>query len=165
MGRRLPVRHTADRLGGFGAGRVGSLLAGAVVAAAVVAAAMLVAGCAADDPRRAEAAEQLVAPPEWTEEVRRSFRADVLCIGAGCTSFRVEWSSDEPLGRQDLLSAAAGAGWTGSDIDGQCPAPEPDGEPGPYCTLTARSDEVHLTLWASHEPRKEPPWRVTLLAE
>ena len=126
---------------------------------------MLAAGCAKDDPRRAEAAEQLVAPPEWIEEVRRSFRADVLCIGTGCTSFRVEWSTQEPPGRQDLLSAADGAGWTGADIDKQCPAPEPDDEPGPYCTLTARSGDVHVTLWTSYEPPKEPPWRITLLTE
>ncbi len=136
-----------------------------MLAGAVIAAAMLAAGCAADDPRRAEAAEQFVAPPEWTEQVRRDFRAGLLCTGTGCTSFRVEWSSEEPPGRQDLLSAAVGAGWTGTDIDEQCPAPEPDDEPGPYCTLTARSGEVHLTLWASYEPLKEPPWRITLLAE
>lgn len=81
----------------------------------------------------------------------------------GLHGIRVEWSSEAPPGRQDLL--AAGAGWADTDIDRQCPAPEPDDEPGPYCTLAARSGDVHLTLWTSHEPPKEPPWRITLLAE
>ena len=133
--------------------------------AALLAATILAAGCAADDPRRAEAAELLTAPPEWTEHVRRNFRATPICIGTDCTSFRVGWSAQEPPGRQDLLSAAATANWTDTDIDGQCPVPEPDTDPGPYCTLTARSDEIRLTLWASFEPPKQPPWRITLFAE
>ena len=133
-----------------------------LVAVAVMA---LAAGCAADDPRRAKAAEQMEAPPEWTEQVRRHFRATPICFGTGCTSFRVEWSAQEPLGRQDLLSAAATADWAGTEIDEQCATPGPGSEPGPYCTLTARSGEVQLTLWASFEPLKDPPWRITLLSE
>ncbi|WP_420626848.1 hypothetical protein [Candidatus Poriferisodalis sp.] len=149
------------------AGSITSVVTGDVraVLAALVATTILVAGCAADDPRRAEAAEQLEAPPEWTEQVRRNFRSTPICFGTGCTSFRVEWSAQEPPGRRDLLTAAATADWTSTEIGERCTAPEPGSEPGPYCTLTARSGEIHLTLWASLEPLKDPPWRITLLAE
>ena len=41
---------------------------------------MLAAGCAKDDPRRAEAADQLVAPPEWTEPELVSIAASLRSI-------------------------------------------------------------------------------------
>ncbi len=110
-------------------------------------------------------ADQLTAPPAWTVQARTEMRTDFLCVGSGCTTFRVEWSAKAPPSAEDLLSAAGTAGWDRIDVDEPCPPPAPDDEPGPYCTLTATVDDVDLTLWSSHEPRKSPPWRVTLLAE
>ncbi|WP_419554601.1 hypothetical protein [Candidatus Poriferisodalis sp.] len=136
-----------------------------VRAAAALLAVLVVAGCAPSDPARAVAADELTAPPEWAEQARGELRTDFLCTGTGCTSYRVEWSAQDPPEAEDLRSAATGAGWDRIDIDEPCPPPPPDTEPGPYCTLTATSGDVALTLWTSYVPRKDPPWRITLLAE
>ena len=132
---------------------------------AVLLVALLLSGCASHDPERETVAGQLTAPPEWTDQVRTEMRTGFLCLGSGCTAFRVEWSAETPPSAEDLLSVAGTAGWNRTEIDEPCPPPAPDDEPGPYCTLTATVDGVDLTLWSSYEPRKSPPWRITLLAE
>ncbi len=96
----------------------------------------------------------------WAEQARDELRTDFLCSGTGCTSYRVEWSVQDPPEAGDLRSAATGAGWDRIDIDRPCTPPPLDTEPGPVGSRRAVAPRAHRRALTQLSNAVRSIWRL-----